>query len=125
MFRQALSPSVARDVIATLEKHVKARRVDKMKSVLAQRRADIELVVENLADESNAVRSVAAMCVVWKSCGLSLHLCCYMRDNPQGAVMRTADVLGIQVRRDVIIVCWPVVALLTSVAITTLQTVHV
>ena len=50
-----LAPSVARQAIAALAPHVKPRRVDKMRDILTQRRVDVELVLENLVDDSNAV----------------------------------------------------------------------
>ena len=43
-------------IVRVLSPHVKPRRLERMKEILDQRRADVQLVRENIVDDANAVR---------------------------------------------------------------------
>lgn len=50
-----MNASIARAVVSTLAPVLKERRLARMKEIVSMRRCDVELVLENLVDDANAV----------------------------------------------------------------------
>jgi hypothetical protein len=60
-WQHSLTPEIARAVIKTLSRWQPQRRLERMKTIAEQRRLDVELVLENIVDDSNAVDEVTVL----------------------------------------------------------------
>jgi predicted nicotinamide N-methyase len=93
----SLTPDIARSVVNTLSCWQPLRRLERMRSIAQRRRLDIELVLENIVDDSNAVGDLSLQVDVFHG---------HINASLQAACIRTADALGIQVGTVAVCLRW-------------------